>query len=292
MGDVGKPSFVVSLVAGAAAGTTVDVVLFPLDTLKTRLQSQQGFWRAGGFAKIYAGLASAALGSAPTAALFFCTYEGVKKLLSPSSSDLMQPLVHSVAAGFGEVAACTLRVPVEIVKQRTQANQEVSSWRTFRGVFRSEGIPGFYRGYFTTVAREIPFAFIQFPLWELFKAAWPVGESGHPPSWQAAISGALAGGIAAGLTTPFDAAKTRIMLAEKSSRLASGNMWEALVTIWRENGLRGLFSGVLPRVASLSVGGFIFLGAYEQAKYLIYYICDDSSHNSSHTNLPTMTGGS
>ncbi|KAM7308984.1 putative carrier protein PET8 [Ixodes scapularis] len=95
----------------------------------------------------------------------------------------------------------------------------------------------------------------------LEQAAWPVGASGHQPSWQAAVSGAVAGGIAAGLTTPFDAAKTRIMLAEKSSHLASGNMWEALATIWKQRGLQGLFSGVLPRVVSLSVGGFIFLGA-------------------------------
>ena len=52
--------------AGAVAGTSVDVVLFPLDTVKTRLQSQQGFWAAGGFRGIYSGLLSAFLGSAPT----------------------------------------------------------------------------------------------------------------------------------------------------------------------------------------------------------------------------------
>ena len=42
------------------------MALFPLDTLKTRLQSAQGFWKAGGFRGIYSGLGSAALGSAPT----------------------------------------------------------------------------------------------------------------------------------------------------------------------------------------------------------------------------------
>lgn len=52
--------------AGAAAGTSVDVALFPLDTIKTRLQSQQGFRAAGGFRGIYSGLLSVTLGSAPT----------------------------------------------------------------------------------------------------------------------------------------------------------------------------------------------------------------------------------
>ena len=34
---------------------------------------------------------------------------------------------------------------------------------------QSEGVRGFYRGYLSTVSREIPFSFIQFPLWEYLK---------------------------------------------------------------------------------------------------------------------------
>jgi hypothetical protein len=70
-----SPSFVTALVAGGLAGTSVDVALFPIDTLKTRLQSPQGFLKAGGFRGIYNGLGAAAVGSAPGAALFFSTYE-------------------------------------------------------------------------------------------------------------------------------------------------------------------------------------------------------------------------
>ena len=70
-----EPSFMTALVAGGMAGTSVDVALFPIDTLKTRLQSPQGFQKAGGFQGIYNGLGAAAAGSAPGAALFFSTYE-------------------------------------------------------------------------------------------------------------------------------------------------------------------------------------------------------------------------
>lgn len=62
-----------SLVAGGVAGFGVDVSLYPLDTIKTRLQSSQGFWKTGGFKGVYNGLGSAALGSAPASALFFST---------------------------------------------------------------------------------------------------------------------------------------------------------------------------------------------------------------------------
>ena len=34
--------------AGGLAGMIVDVTLFPIDTLKTRLQAKGGFWAAGG----------------------------------------------------------------------------------------------------------------------------------------------------------------------------------------------------------------------------------------------------
>lgn len=47
------------------AGFMVDVSLFPIDTVKTRLQSEGGFYKAGGFSGIYSGLGSVAAGSAP-----------------------------------------------------------------------------------------------------------------------------------------------------------------------------------------------------------------------------------
>lgn len=43
----------------------MDVALYPLDTLKTRIQSEQGLWKAGGFRQIYKGIGPIAVGSAP-----------------------------------------------------------------------------------------------------------------------------------------------------------------------------------------------------------------------------------
>ncbi|CAG5156799.1 uncharacterized protein ALTATR162_LOCUS4592 [Alternaria atra] len=71
-----------SLIAGGLAGTTVDLSLYPLDTLKTRLQSASGFAASGGFNGIYRGVGSAIVGSAPGAALFFITYDTIKRSFS------------------------------------------------------------------------------------------------------------------------------------------------------------------------------------------------------------------
>jgi solute carrier family 25 S-adenosylmethionine transporter 26 len=105
------------------AGIAVDVLFFPLDTLKTRLQAKEGFVRAGGFRGIYKGLGSVVVGSAPggersacaadlgssllrTAAFFFTSYEHLKKTL-PRIVPALQteqnaPLVHMFAASGGE----------------------------------------------------------------------------------------------------------------------------------------------------------------------------------------------
>jgi len=49
----------------------VDISLFPIDTVKTRLQSEVGFQKAGGFRGIYSGLGAVAVGSAPGGYIFY-----------------------------------------------------------------------------------------------------------------------------------------------------------------------------------------------------------------------------
>ncbi|XP_036286483.1 S-adenosylmethionine mitochondrial carrier protein isoform X6 [Pipistrellus kuhlii] len=213
-----RPGFTASLVAGGVAGVSVDLILFPLDTIKTRLQSPQGFNKAGGFRGIYAGVPSTAIGSFPNAAAFFITYDYVKWLLHTDSSSHLTPVKHMLAASAGEV---------------------------------------------------IPFSLVQFPLWESLKALWSWRQDRVVESWQSAVCGAFAGGFAAVVTTPLDVAKTRIMLAKAGSSAAGGNVLSALHGVWRAQGLPGLFAGVFPRMAAISLGGFIFLGAYDQTHSLL-----------------------
>ncbi|XP_066101995.1 mitochondrial S-adenosylmethionine carrier protein isoform X1 [Saccopteryx bilineata] len=262
------PGFTASLVAGGVAGVSVDLILFPLDTIKTRLQSPQGFKKAGGFRGIYAGVPSAAIGSFPNAAAFFITYEYVKWFLHTDSSYLM-PLKHMLAASAGEVVACLIRVPSEVVKQRAQVSASSKTSQIFSNILYQEGVQGLYRGYKSTVLREIPFSLVQFPLWEFLKALWSWRQDRVLDSWQSAVCGAFAGGLAAAVTTPLDVAKTRIMLAKPGSSTASGNVLSALHGVWRTQGLPGLFAGVLPRMAAISLGGFIFLGAYDRSRSLL-----------------------
>ncbi|VDK65639.1 unnamed protein product [Anisakis simplex] len=152
------------LLCGACAGLAVDLSLYPIDTVKTRLQSAQGFKAAGGFKNIYRGMSSVAIGSAPGSALFFSTYTATKHFFGNQSSK-----THAIAACIGEIVACGVRVPTELIKQRAQATHGRSITTICRSIFNSEGIRGFYRGYLSTLSREVPFSLIEFPLWEALK---------------------------------------------------------------------------------------------------------------------------
>ncbi|PNI79896.1 SLC25A26 isoform 4 [Pan troglodytes] len=176
---------------------------------------------------------------------------------------------HMLAASAGEVVACLIRVPSEVVKQRAQVSASTRTFQIFSNILYEEGIQGLYRGYKSTVLREIPFSLVQFPLWESLKALWSWRQDHVVDSWQSAVCGAFAGGFAAAVTTPLDVAKTRIMLAKAGSSTADGNVLSALHGVWRSQGLAGLFAGVFPRMAAISLGGFIFLGAYDRTHSLL-----------------------
>ncbi|XP_060067545.1 mitochondrial S-adenosylmethionine carrier protein-like [Ylistrum balloti] len=270
-----ETNFKVALLAGAAAGISVDLSLFPLDTIKTRLQSQQGFLKAGGFRGIYSGLLPVVVGSAPTAALFFCTYELTKTVMRNTLGEKWSTASHMIGASLGEVSACLIRVPVEVVKQRAQANPHLTSKSILLTTLKQEGFPGLFRGYFSTVIREMPFSFIQFPIWEYLKLRWSSYQGKIVDPWQSAVCGAVAGCIGAGVTTPLDVAKTRIMLAKMGTPLATGSINFALKTVYAEKGVQGLFAGLVPRVTWISIGGAVFLGVYDKVRVTIIALTEE-----------------
>ena len=131
--------------------------------------------------------------------LYRCRPERSKK----NASGSQQAAVHMFAASAGEVAACAVRVPTEVVKQRAQAGQHASSWAALSSILGRRRDLGYsavgrelYRGWSITVMREVPFTVIQFPLWEGMKR-WSVGgdKNAQVPALQSAVLGSVAGAI-------------------------------------------------------------------------------------------------
>uniref|UniRef100_A0A914LEQ0 Uncharacterized protein n=1 Tax=Meloidogyne incognita TaxID=6306 RepID=A0A914LEQ0_MELIC len=255
------------LIAGAAAGLAVDLSLYPLDTIKTRMQSKVGFKASGGFGNIYKGIPAVALGSAPGSALFFISYSSCKEFFNTKMAVKQTPLTDAVSASIGEIFACIARVPTEIIKQRAQTNPQKRPLQIF-GELLKEGegrrkkfkFLAIYKGYFSTLFREIPFSFIEFPLWEFLKQKRRKLTNKECSPLESAACGSIAGLIAAGITTPLDVLKTRVMLDRGSQ---NRQLLPLAVEIFKNEGIFRLYSGVLPRSLWMGIGGFIFFFSYE-----------------------------
>jgi len=248
--------FTTSLCAGAIAGLSVDCTLYPLDTLRARLQAPAGFVASGGFSSLYRGIGVALVGSAPCSAIFFGTFETAKvpveRFMSSTVGFESQVTTNAIAALIGEFTASTLRAPVEMLKQRKQTH--TSTQRTSLLI-----------GWKATLARDLPFSTIQYPLYHFVKGLF--GDSRQRPldPWQAALCGCATSAMAAALTTPLDLAQTRLMLDTTST--GPKTVSRMLFRIYANEGLSGVFAGVFPRTLWMGLGGLIFLGSYEQATF-------------------------
>ncbi|KAG5357838.1 putative mitochondrial carrier protein [Yarrowia sp. B02] len=270
----------ISLLSGGIAGTCTDLCFFPIDTLKTRLQAKGGFFVNGGWHGVYRGVGSAIVASAPGASLFFLTYEYTKTHLTPHiralilNDDAAQGVTHMIGASLGEVAACMVRVPSEVIKQRAQTGHYKSSMEALKSILNNssgEGVlRGLYRGYATTIVREIPFTMIQFPLYEYLKKKWArATQRDVVTSKEAAVCGSFAGGVAAAITTPLDVIKTRLMLHKQRQ-----SFFQTYRQIVQTEGYSALLKGIGPRTMWISAGGAIFLGVYETAKKSLTALLD------------------
>ena len=163
-----KPSFAVAVLAGGFASATVDVTIFPLDSLKTRLQAPQGFQRAGGTTGLFRGVLAAAVGAMPGGAVFFGVYEYTRHVAQGGATS-PHWTTDAVAATIAATASCIVRNPAVVVTQRMQVGQYGTLPSAVATMWRTEGAMGFYAGLQVSVLRELPFAFIQFPLYESLK---------------------------------------------------------------------------------------------------------------------------
>ena len=77
------------------------------------------------------------------------------------------------------------------------------------------------------------------------------------------------------MTTPFDVAKTRIMLSRSAHTAVINTLGEVYRygswpmgqtdDLCRDGGMVKVFSGVFPRSMGMALGGFIYFGAFEAA---------------------------
>lgn len=222
--------------------------MFPLDTLKTRLQSpdfQKNYRNATAIANralwrnLYQGVGTLLLVTVPSSGVFFTTYEGLKYALGSSSTTgtpgiLPQPAVHALSSSIAQLINCAVVTPAEVLKQNAQVlaapasstgdKKKASSSPTMQVLRQMKRNPTkLWAGYTALAARDLPFTALQFPAYEYLKGVLierqsRLRERSEPVNkvleraWVSAVSGGVAGSAAAWVTTPLDVIKTRMML--------------------------------------------------------------------------------
>ncbi|KAH7248848.1 mitochondrial carrier domain-containing protein [Fusarium redolens] len=232
----GRPPYLHAMIAGGIGGSTGDLLMHSLDTVKTRQQgdphvpskytslgqSYYTIWRQEGIRRgLYGGWVPALGGSFPGTVMFFGTYEWSKRFFIDHG---VQQHISYLTAGFlGDLAASIVYVPSEVLKTRLQLqgrynNPHFTSGYNYRGtvdaartIVRAEGASALFYGYKATLYRDLPFSALQFMFWEQFttwarkyKQSRDIGVSLE------LLTGAAAGGLAGVITCPLDVVKTRL----------------------------------------------------------------------------------
>ncbi|KAI3672369.1 hypothetical protein L6452_38455 [Arctium lappa] len=261
-------------IAGAAAGVVVESVLYPLDTIKTRLQTVRG----GGkiiLKGLYSGLVGNLAGVLPASAIFIGVYEPTKQKLLKSFPENLSALAHLTAGAVGGAASSIVRVPTEVVKQRMQTGHFASAPDAVRLIVAKEGFKGLFAGYSSFLLRDLPFDAIQFCIYEQLRIGYKLAAKRNLSDPENAVIGAFAGAITGAVTTPLDVIKTRLMVQGSSNQYTS--ISHCVGTILKEEGASAFLKGMGPRVLWIGIGGSIFFGVLEKTKQLLAAQRDD--HN-------------
>ncbi|EYU26693.1 hypothetical protein MIMGU_mgv1a023029mg [Erythranthe guttata] len=264
------------MIAGSIAGSVEHMAMFPVDTLKTRMQaitssfktpslnlrqSLGSILKLEGLGGLYRGIAAMGLGAGPAHAVYFSVYESCKKSL-PNN-----PIAHAASGVLATVASDAVITPMDLVKQRLQLKGSPYKGVVdcVRRVLVEEGFGAFYASYRTTVVMNAPFTAVHFATYEAAKRGLTDSDE---TLLVHATAGAAAGALAAAITTPLDVVKTQLQCQGVCGcdRYSSSSMVEVVQTIKKRDGYGGLIRGWIPRMLFHAPAAAICWSTYEAVK--------------------------
>jgi len=236
-------------IAGALARCTEAFIMFPVDTVKTRLQFQgrtqvdkkiktyTGIWntlysiaRDEGIKGFTRGLLPRFLYLIPAAAISFLCYEEIARSFhsliesksdphSDYSAHVKTMLLSLLGITTARVVGSLCRTPFDVLKLRLQVQGSLShmkyrnSWQALHSMLRTEGLAGFFSYTHAALLRDIPFSVIYFSFYEFAKTIQTNLMKKYDKKMGTVnhlISGGLAGMVATSATIPLDVIKTRL----------------------------------------------------------------------------------
>lgn len=251
--------------------------------------------RGEGFRALWRGNGVTIVHRLPYSAANFWVYEQVNERWKRSGLSSLVPggdlARRFVSGGMAGLTACSLAYPLDLVRTRlaAQLGQGAEAYYrgiggTLRAIVRDEGARGLYRGLGATLGQVAPALAINYAAYETLRALWLAragGADGHrlspgapaPPSagvpsvFASLVCGAAAGIVSSSATFPLDLVRRRLQLqGQGGGALVYPTYGSAVRGIWRAEGARGFYAGILPEYYKVVPGVAIAFCTYELLK--------------------------
>ncbi|KFP53587.1 Solute carrier family 25 member 40, partial [Cathartes aura] len=187
----------------------------------------------------------------PTTVIYFTCYDQLSEALKSrlGKEDEHIPVLAGTLSRFGSV---TVVSPLELIRTRMQYHKlsYKQLYMCISSKVATDGWFSLWRGWSSTVLRDVPFSAMYWYNYERFKKMMCKEVGAHEPTFFIAFtSGAASGSIAAVITLPFDVVKThrQTELWEtetlKIPQRERTSTWAVMRKIVAKNGITGLFAG-------------------------------------------------
>uniref|UniRef100_A0A0K0EK97 Mitochondrial 2-oxodicarboxylate carrier n=1 Tax=Strongyloides stercoralis TaxID=6248 RepID=A0A0K0EK97_STRER len=265
------------IAAGGSAGLVEVCMMHPLDLVKTRLQMGGGVYsgfidcisktyRLEGISGFYKGILPPILAETPKRATKFFTFEQYKQIFT--SPSVPQEATYAFAGCLSGMTEAVIINPFEAVKVRLQAERSTalkdqkSTAEMAREIIKKDGIGfnGLYRGFTATLARHGIWNTVYFGIYHSFKGYLPKNEESPSVNVLSRLFlGFIAGTLASVTNIPSDVAKSRIQGPQPNGQRVYFGLIQTLNLVYKTEGVKALFRGLLAKVLRLGPGGGIML---------------------------------
>ncbi|ORE11525.1 mitochondrial carrier [Rhizopus microsporus var. microsporus] len=283
---VQKPlPFGFQFLAGAIAGVSEILVMYPLDVVKTRAQLSTGtstgiigtmtsMIKTEGPGSLYRGILPPIMVEAPKRATKFAANEQYttiyKKLFGFEKITQTLSIMTGVSAGMTEAV---IIVPFELVKVRMQDKANLGKYNgtadTIRKIVAAEGTLALFNGLEATMWRHAVWNGAYFGLIFKVKDLMPKPKDPNQQRLTNFAAGTVGGIVATAFNTPIDVVKTRIQSYNGVGVRKYNWTLPSVALVAREEGFASLYRGFLPKVLRLGPGGGILLVVFETVSNFI-----------------------
>ncbi len=195
----------------------------------------------------------------------------------------LAPTDFFLASGAAGAAVQVLTNPVWVLKTRMLSSDRgaagayPSMWAGAVHVYRSEGFRGFYRGLGISLI-GVSHGAVQFAVYDPAKrlyfsrrrrgAGVDEDEAWHMTTEATVVISTLAKVAAGAVTYPYQVVRSRLQNYDADVRFGRGIVGVSR-RLWREEGLRGFYRGLVPGVVRVMPATWVTFLVYENVKFYL-----------------------